>query len=652
MDNEENNGISRRDFLMSVGAAGGAAAAVPGPLLGASAAPEAPQDDVAVAGEHAGLLGAMRPQQNSQRNLMDLSGFWQFQLDPKNEGERANWTDGLPSPRTIPVPASWNDLFDDAADYLGYAWYAHEAWIPNTWQGQRIFLRVYSANYAARVWMNGTLLGEHLGGHLPFAIEVSGHARLDAPNRIVIRVENLQKPDRVPPSRPPGGSSFRGSYPETTYDFFPYAGIHRQVALYTCPMTHVEDVTVTTEIDGQDGIVKVAAQASRGWNGKGRAVIRTGAGNATVDGDLKFVNGRAHAELRLPSARFWSPDHPNLYPLTVELLEGGKPVDAYRLEIGVRTFTIRGEQLLLNGQPIQLRGFGKHEDFPLHGKGLDRAQLVRDYELLKWVGANSYRTSHYPYSEEAMELADRYGILIIDEIPAVGLNFSESEQYVQAWTRMAGSQLRSLIARDKNHPSVIMWSVANEPGSGRPLSGEKPSQSAVAAGDRYFNQLVGLAHKLDPTRPVTFAAVQGGPAEWLSHVDVVALNRYYGWYSLGGRLDVAIKALEKELDALHSSYPKPMIFTEFGAEALPGSHSTPPEMWTEEYQADMISRYLDVAAERSYMAGTLMWCFADFKTSQSIIRTNGMNNKGVFTRDRQPKQAARMLHKRWGGKGA
>ena len=650
MVNEAKDGISRRDFLVSVGAAGGAAAAGPNALLGASAAPEVAQEGPAVEGEQAGLLGAMRPQQNAYRNVMDLSGFWQFQLDPKGEGEQANWKDGLPAPRVIPVPASWNDLFEDAANYLGDAWYSHEAWVPDAWQGQRIFLRVYSANYAAKVWMNGTLLGEHLGGHLPFAFDVSGHAQLGAPNRIVIRVENLQKPDRVPPGNPPGHRGFFNGVPDTTYDFFPYAGIHRQVALYTCPQTYIEDVTVTTEIDGPAGIVKLTAQASHGWNGAGRAVIETGPGGP-VTADLNFAKGAAHAELRLPSARFWSPDHPNLYPLTVELLEGGKPVDSYRIEIGVRTFTVSGEQLLLNGEPIKLRGFGKHEDFPLHGKGLDRVQLVRDYELLKWVGANAYRTSHYPYSEEAMELADRYGILIIDEIPAVGFNFSESEQYVQAWTKMAGSQLRSLVARDKNHPSVIMWSLANEPMAGNPRAPQKPSPTTVAAGDRYFRQLVGLAHKLDPTRPVTYAAVQNGPVEWMAHVDVVALNRYYGWYFIGGQLDVAIKALEKELDALHAAYPKPFIFTEFGAEALPGSHSTPPEMWTEEYQSETIGRHLDVAAQRSYVAGMLMWCFADFKTSQSIIRTNGMNHKGVFTRDRRPKQAARMLHERWQGKG-
>jgi beta-galactosidase/beta-glucuronidase len=651
MENEEKNGISRRDFLVSVGIAGGAATAGPGPLLGASAAPEAPHDETASEPAKSGVFASLRPQQNQSRNLMDLSGFWQFQLDPKGEGEQANWKDGLPSPRVIPVPASWNDLFDDAADYLGDAWYSHEAWIPMAWKDQRIFLRVYSANYAAKVWMNGALLGEHLGGHLPFAFDVSEHARLGAPNRIAFRVENLQKPDRVPPGNPPGRRGFFNGVPDTTYDFFPYAGIHRQVAFYTCPQTHIEDITVTTEIDGHDGIVHMAAKASHGWNGVGRAVIDTGPGGSKVTADLNFTNGEAHAELRLSSACFWSPDNPNLYPLTVELLEGGKPADSYRLEIGVRTFTVSGEQLLLNGKPIKMRGFGKHEDFPLHGKGLDHAQLVRDYELLKWVGANSYRTSHYPYSEEAMELADRYGILIIDEIPAVGLNFSETDEYIQAWTRMASSQLRSLIARDKNHPSIIMWSLANEPGAGRSISAMGGDKSAVAAGDRYFNQLVGLAHKLDPTRPVTYAAVQNGPVEWMAHVDVVALNRYYGWYFISGQLDNGIKALEKELVALHAAYPKPIIFTEFGAEALPGSHSTPPEMWTEEYQADMISRYLDVAAERSYMAGTLMWCFADFKTSQSIIRTNSMNNKGVFTRDRRPKLAAHMLRERWRGRG-
>lgn len=649
MENFENDGISRRDFLVSVGLAGAASAASPGSLIGSNLAANKSGGEPESSDPPTGVPASMRPQRNKFRNLMDLSGLWQFQLDPKDEGEQAGWKNGLPSPRLIPVPASWNDLFNDAANYLGYGWYAHAAWIPQAWHGQRIFLRVYSANYAAKVWLNGELLGEHLGGHLPFAFEITERARFGAANRMVIRVENLQKPDRVPPGPEPGRADFLGGYPSTTYDFFPYAGIHRQVALYACPQTHLADITVTTEIDGQDGIVKVAAKASDGWSGKGRAAVETGPNGAAVAVDLDFSQGEAMASLRLPSARFWSPADPHRYPLTVELLESDRPFDSYQLEIGVRTFTISGDHLLLNGQPVILRGFGKHEDFPLHGKGLDLAQLVRDYELLKWVGANAYRTSHYPYSEEAMELADRYGVMIIDEIPAVGLNFSENEATTQAWLRTASGQLRDLIARDKNHPSVIMWSVANEPGVGRPLSGVRAAPSGVDAGIHYLSEMVALAHKLDPTRPVTFASVQGGPPEWLGHVDVIALNRYYGWYVEGGRLDEAIVSLSKELDTIHASYAKPMIFTEFGAEALPGSHNTPAEMWTEEYQAEMLSRYLEVAAKRSYMAGTLLWCFADFKTSQSIIRTNCMNNKGVFTRDRRPKRAAHMLRARWRG---
>ncbi len=643
MDSGENDGITRRDFLKGVGMASGAAAS--SPLLNLTVAAGEADAPAASAGR-THTPGAMRPQQNEFRNLLDLSGLWQFQLDTKNDGEQARWFNGLPAPQPIPVPASWNELFDDAANYLGFAWYSLETWIPKAWEGQRVFLRVYSATYAAKLWLNGELLGEHKGGHLPFAFEITAKARSNQSTRIAIRVENLQKPDRVPPGPPTGrGRGFFSSYPPTTYDFFPYAGIDRQVALYSCPSTHVEDITVTTRIEGNDGRVAVAARATGGWSGKGRAEIVTDSG--PVSADLVFVRGEARSELRLPSAHFWTPDHPHLYPLTVSLLESGQPFDAYSLHLGVRTIAVQGDRLLLNNQPIVLHGVDKHEDFPLHGKGLCVPQLVRDCQLLKWMGANAYRTSHYPYSEEAMELADRIGILILDEIPAVGLNFARSEQDIQAWTAMAQSQLRDLIARDKNHPSVIMWSVANEPGAGPHRPGGQPNSQAVAAGAAYFTKMVALAHELDPTRPVIFASVQGGPEEWLKFVDVIGINRYFGWYSVGGRLHLAETLLAKDLDAVHARFSKPIILTEFGADTISGYHSQPPEMWSEDYQADLLGRYVDVAEKRPFMAGTLVWCFADFRTGQNIIRAEGMNQKGVFTRDRRPKRAAHLLRSRW-----
>jgi beta-glucuronidase len=262
------------------------------------------------------------------------------------------------------------------------------------------------------------------------------------------------------------------------------------------------------------------------------------------------------------------------------------------------------------------------------------------------VGANSYRTSHYPYSEEAMMLADRLGVLVIDEIPAVSLNFADPPEIVARRLEQCTRQLDELIARDKNHPSVILWSVANEPMAGSPMAGGAPP-AAVEAGTRFFQSLYDQARARDASRPVTLVGVQGGPVEWLALFDVTSVNRYYGWYVLGGRLDQATKALEQELDALHERLGKPIVITEFGTDTVAGVHSQPAEMWSEEYQVEFLRRYLDVAASRPFVAGLHVWNFADFKTGQGIIRKAGLNQKGVFTRDRRPKMAAHFLRSRW-----
>jgi beta-glucuronidase len=635
-DREPTSGVSRRAFLETTAAGVGAAA------LGAHAAPAA-DDSRPTAGAATSRAGLLYPRQSRHRNLMDLSGLWQFQLDPKNEGEGARWFDGLPAARTIAVPCSWNDLFDDARDYLGLAWYRTEAWVPQGWRGERVFLRVGSANYASRVWVNGALVAEHLGGHLPFAVDVTERIDWTRPAAIAISVENEQRPERVPAGPSPAGGLFdglTGGFPATTYDFFPYAGLHRPVLLFSVPPVHVEDLTVITALEGGDARVVVKVAASAGYSGKGRLTL------GTAMAEVSFANGAAEATLRVPDARTWSPEDPHLYTLGVTLEDGRRAIDSYSLDVGLRTIETRGDQLLLNGKPIQLTGFGRHEDFPINGRGLNVPLLVRDHELLRWVGANSYRTSHYPYSEEAMMLADRLGVLVIDEIPAVSLNFADPPEIVAKRLEQCTRQIDELVARDKNHPCVILWSVANEPMAGRPMAGAAPA-AAVEAGTRFFKQLYELTRARDASRPVTLVGVQGGPVEWLALFDVTSINRYYGWYVLGGRLDQAEKALAQELDTLHEKLGKPIVITEFGADTVAGSHSQPPEMWSEEYQVEFLRRYLDVAANRPFVAGLHVWNFADFKTGQGIIRTAGLNQKGVFTRDRRPKMAAHFLRSRW-----
>ncbi len=259
--------------------------------------------------------------------------------------------------------------------------------------------------------------------------------------------------------------------------------------------------------------------------------------------------------------------------------------------------------------------------------------MVKDYALLSWIGANSFRTSHYPYSEPMLDLADRLGFLVIDETPAVGLFFRQDG--LEKRSRLCRQYIQEMIARDKNHPSVIMWSLANEPHSTSPDA------------RTFFEPLFAQARTLDPTRPVTLASFVGAAEAAFEFCDVVCLNRYLGWYSNSGNLDEAIPLLSAELDALHEKFPKPILLTEFGADALPGHHAQPPEMFSEEYQADLIVRYIELLRQKPYVVGEHVWNLCDFKTAQGITRAGALNHKGVFTRDRRPKLAAHRLRELW-----
>lgn len=270
---------------------------------------------------------------------------------------------------------------------------------------------------------------------------------------------------------------------------------------------------------------------------------------------------------------------------------------------------------------------------------------------MRWTGANSYRTSHYPYSEEEMQLADREGFLIIDEIPAVSLQFDTEENMAERM-RMCLQQIEELVRRDKNHPAVVMWSVANEPALGTQNTVDNAGGTVPVEepGKAFLENLMQRARELDPTRLVTLVTLTGGPTSWMEKCDVVCMNRYWGWYVLGGELDKALASLEQELDSVWNLWHKPIVMTEFGADTMAGLHGHPNVMWTEEYQADFIRRHLEVAARKDYIAGMQVWNFADFAANQSITRVGGLNMKGVFTRTRTPKMAAHVLRDFWNKK--
>jgi beta-glucuronidase len=240
-------------------------------------------------------------------------------------------------------------------------------------------------------------------------------------------------------------------------------------------------------------------------------------------------------------------------------------------------------------------------------------------------------------------------LLVIDETPAVSLGFTDGAETIEARRKQHAQALAEMMARDKNHPCVILWSVANEPGINLNAISEAETRAMTERGSDYFKPLFNYVRATDNTRPVVLVSVGSGPDEWVGLGDIICTNLYYGWYYGGlGQLDeVAAVALEKEIARLRSVHNKPIMLTEFGADTIAGVHAQPAEMWSEEYQADMMTMYMRVIRKHPYVIGSHPWAFADFRTSQGILRAAGLNHKGVFTRDRRPKLAAHRLRELW-----
>ena len=590
------------------------------------------------------------PRESESREVKELSGVWQFRIDRHDEGRKKRWF-AAPLRETIPmpVPASYNDVTQDAAirDHIGDAWYERTFFVPAKWRDRRVVLRVGSASHPAVLWVDGRQVARHKGGFLPFEADVTDSVQYGAENRVTVVVNNLLDWTTLPPGQvvrkgkpyPPGYKT-----QEYHHDFFNYAGIHRPVRLYTTPPVFIEDITVVTDVKGKTGLVGYTVRLG---GGKGALQVRLldQAGREVARG------AGAKGRLTVRDARLWQPGKAYLYTLEVRSRANGDAgEDVYRLPVGIRTVKVSGRKFLINGRPFYFKGFGKHEDADLRGKGHDDVTNVKDFNLLRWIGANSFRTSHYPYSEEIMQLADREGIVVIDEAPAVGMNFF-SDFGVDSGAVFAKGRIdnrtldhhldvmRELIARDKNHPCVVLWSVANE------------ARTADVGAVPYFRKVAAVTRQLDPTRPVGIVQITEVAKDRVGQFfDVIGVNRYYAWYTNPGHIDVVANLLAPDLEAWYRKYKKPVLLSEYGADTISGFHADPPVMFSEEYQTEFLRAYHAVLDKLDFIIGEHVWNFADFMTKQGKTRIIG-NRKGVFTRQRQPKAAAFLLRERWTATG-
>ncbi len=578
--------------------------------------------------------------------IQELNGFWELKIDRDDSGRNNNWKNGFNKDAIIGVPGSWNEQLSEIGlmDYVGSIWYQRQFYIQPQSIRKQYVLRFDSADFSAEVWLNGQWIGKHQGGFLPFEFEISEFVKEDQPNRLTVCVDNRLNHDTIPQGIFTDdyiefGKQRDQSYPSTVFDFMAYGGLNRSVRLLVLPAVYMEKVNIDTQIHDSTGILYYRAEFSDNLLDN-EIIISVYDEETCIDKRrVKEVSKMLEGQIEIKKCEFWCPDNPKLYSLQFELFEGGYLLDEYSIEFGIREIKLHKNKILLNGDPIFLKGFGKHEDFPVLGKGLSHPLIIKDFELMKWIGANSFRTSHYPYSEEIMQMADRTGFLIIDEVPAVSMNF----KYVTDKTlQNHKTVLTELINRDRNHPSVIAWSVANEPG----IWGEKEAVSSNA--DKYWKEIFNHVKKMDISRPITLptCAVWKNRDIAYKYSDFISVNRYWGWYEMPGEIEKAGAKLKEELLSLFKLYHKPILLSEFGADTVEGLHSTYPQLFSEEYQTDLINEYFKVIKSLPFTIGEHIWNFADFRTAQHHRRIV-VNKKGVFNRQREPKSAAFMIRKYW-----
>ncbi|MEM1181665.1 MAG: glycoside hydrolase family 2 TIM barrel-domain containing protein [Acidobacteriota bacterium] len=539
------------------------------------------------------------------------NGYYNYRMQPHSDGYFRDAKPADPSALqeydfetspTLQVPGDWNSQRPELFFYEGTVWY-RRLFEAEKEPGRRLFLHFGAVNYEARVWLNGESLGFHRGGFTPFGFEITPLVRSGS-NSLVVKVDNKRHRDAVP---------------TVNTDWWNYGGLTRSVRLVDLPATFVRDYALRLREDG--GI--------EGWaqlDGPDRhpVTVRIPELEAEVSAEPD-AEGRARFHLDVRPDR-WSPQSPKLY--AVEIAQAGDPPDDVVLDtIGFRSIAVRGDEILLNGQPVFLRGISIHEEAPGGGRatGPEHARTLLGWA--KELGCNFVRLAHYPHNEHMVREAERMGLMVWAEIPVYWtILWQNPDTYA-----LAEQQLREMIVRDKNRASVVIWSVANETPRGE-------------ARLRFLKGLIAEARRLDPDRLIS-AATEVTTREdgihlddpLIESLDVLGVNEYVGWY--WGAPE------EARATRWHSRHNKPLVISEFGAGATAGLHGDASERWTEEYQERVYLEQVAMLRQIPFLQGVSPWILMDFRSPRRPLPgiQDFWNRKGLLSERGQRKKAFYVL---------
>ncbi|MCD6286592.1 MAG: GNAT family N-acetyltransferase [Anaerolineae bacterium] len=563
---------------------------------------------------------------------MTTLSLWRFCPDPADIGEALGYADPEHADRRwreVEVPVDFETCYPGLDAYEGTGWFRHRVNVSEERRGRRATLRFEGVNSRARVWVNGAEVGMVDAPYLPSAFDIHSRLRFGRPNLIAVRVDNKRQQGNVPGMQW-GWRNFGGILREVTLEFGDLCALHT-----------VKMVATPEEVGGHLTVeVRVLNQREEAVDGLLVTTVaeRDGVVLATLPETPVAVAAGGEAAVSLagvvPGAQSWSPEIPTLYVVRVALRRGGEDIDVRTLRVGFRTIEVGDGTLLLNGEPIFLTGFNRHEDSPSRNMCPDTKLARRDFVAMKEAGANFVRLCHYPHHPDELDLCDELGLLVMDEIPLYWWNgLAEGDAAAAAKLAAAERQLSRLVERDFNHPSVVFWSVSNETEEHRP---------EVVSGNR---TLVRMARDLDPTRLAVHVSDHWQEHPRFEDDDVICVNAYpsVGAIVHSGKTDYDLSTSSSfwrsGLAQLHGHFPdKPILIAEFGYVSL---HDVVDGAYGGDLHADVIEHEF-AGMNAPYVCGATVWCWADHAWPPATFAFSNylsISPYGVLTRDRRRKPA-------------
>ncbi|TLS53830.1 beta-glucuronidase [Paenibacillus antri] len=552
------------------------------------------------------------------RKTQLLDGAWDFAIDPDDVGRKERWEQYFPENcRKAYVPSCWNNE-SDLYEYEGVAWYRTTVHAGDASQYRLAF---HGVQGSADIYWDGDKIASHYGGFTPIECILSGVS--PGPHELVVRTDSTL--DEL-------------TLPYRIVDWFHYGGITRSVEWQPLADAAIDDLRIAYEIEEDGSRVEAAcAIALRSFLPEEIVVpIRLELdGESVWNGDAVVAPGGSsvvEARFTVENARLWNVGAPELYYVRAVL-----PGDDRVERIGFRRIETGNKQIRINGKPVYLKGINRHEEHPEWGFAVPPKLMHKDMDILKRLGCNAVRGSHYPQSPYWLDLLDENGIVFWGEIPIWGAHLPLEPLQSPVVVERASTMLREMIRRDRHHPCVIMWGIHNE----------IDTRSRIAYD--FSVPLIEAVRSEDVTRPIVYATMHPDEDIVLPLVDIVGINKYYGWY--GGD----VSGFEGMLERFHARMEqfgctdKPVLMSEFGAAGVFGETGFEPRIFSEDYQNEVVEKALRIFLADKNVCGTFVWHFADIRVNlrkehlQFRDRARSFNNKGLLNEYRKPKTAFRTV---------